>query len=118
MAPSKKLGRQLLHLYRQILRVHQEKLPLPLQDLGNSYARDEFRRHRDEPTTEQQWAIFRAEWRKYVAMLSGEADMTVSGDIPEDVVAHMTSEQKIRLQVLEEEARKSLASVLKDTSPA
>ena len=112
MAPSKKLGRQLLHLYRQILKVHREKLPLPLQDLGNSYARDEFRRHRDEPTTEQQWAIFKAEWRKYVAMLSGEADMVVSGDIPADIIANMTPEQKIRLQVLEEEARKSLASVL------
>ncbi len=117
MAPSKKLGRQLLHLYRQIIKVHREKLPLPLQDLGNSYARDEFRRHRDEQTTEQQWAIFRAEWRKYVAMLSGEADLVVSGDIPADIIDHMTPEQKIRLQILEEEAKKSLATVLKD-SPA
>ena len=115
MAPSKRLGRQLVHLYRQIQRLHREKLPLPLQDLGTSYARDEFRRHRDEPTTEQQWAIFAAEWRKYVAMLSGEADMVVSGEIPQDILDHMTPEQKIRLKMLEEESKAALSNVLKDT---
>lgn len=115
MAPSQKLGPQLLRLYRQIREVHRDKLPLPLQDLGNSYARDEFRRHRDEQTTEQQWAIFAAEWRKYVAMLSGEADMVVSGEIPQDIIDRMTPEQKIRLQILEEEAKKALDNVLKDS---
>lgn len=112
MPPSEKFGRQLLQLYRQIRKVHREKLPLPLQDLGNSYACDEFRRHRDEKTSEQQWAIFAAEWRKYVAMLSGEADMVVSGDIPQEVLDHMSPEQKNRLKLLEEEARKALSGVL------
>ena len=117
MPPSQRLGRQLLQLYRQIMKVHRERLPLPMRDMGDSYARDEFRRHRDEKTTEQQWAIFAAEWRKYVAMLSGEADMTVSGDIPADVLNSMSQEQKLRLQILEEEARKALDNVLKDVPP-
>jgi len=117
MPPSQRLGRQLLQLYRQIMKVHRERLPLPMRDMGDSYARDEFRRHRDEKTTEQQWAIFAAEWRKYVAMLSGEADMTVSGDIPADVLNSMSQEQKIRLQILEEEARRALDNVLKDVPP-
>ena len=117
MLPSKQqLGVQLVHLYRHIIRLHKAKLPLPLQDLGNTYVRDEFRRHRDEQTTEQQWAIFRAEWLKYVAMISGEADMVVSGDISEEVLQNMTQEQKIRLKVLEEEARKALDNVLQDSS--
>ena len=115
MPPSKRLGPQLVSLYRRILEVHRSKLPLPLQDLGNSYARDEFRRHREEQTTEQQWAIFAAEWRKYVAMLSGEADMSPSGDIPKDVLDHMTQEQKLRLHILEEEAKKAISNVLQDT---
>lgn len=116
MAPSKKFGVQLLHLYRQIRKVHKAKLPLPLQDLGNSYAKDEFKRHRDEPTTEQQWVIFRAEWNKYVAMISGEADLVVTGDIPQGVLDNMTQEQKIRLKILEEEARKALDNVLQDSA--
>ena len=82
--------------------------------MGDSYARDEFKRHRDGNTTDQQWVIFSAEWRKYVAMLSGEGDISVSGDIPPDVLNSLNQEQKIRLNILEVEARKALDNVLQD----
>ena len=110
-----KFGVQMLHLYKQIRKLHREKLPLPLRDMGDSYARDEFKRHRDGNTTEQQWVIFSAEWRKYVAMLSGEGDISINGDIPPDVLDSLNQEQKIRLNILEVEARNALNDVLKDS---
>lgn len=117
MPPSQPTGRALLQLYRRILRVHRERLPPPMRSLGDSYARDEFRRHRDEPTTPQQWATFEGEWRKYVAMLSGEADLVASGDIPNETLRQMTPDQRVRLQLLEEESRKALDHLSPDLSP-
>lgn len=104
----------MLQLYRQIRKLHREKLPLPLRDMGDSYAKDEFKRHREGQTTEQQWVIFAAEWRKYVSMLSGEGDISITGDIPPDVLNSLNQEQKVRLNILELEARKALDNVLKD----
>lgn len=107
-------GPQMLRLYRQIRKLHREKLPLPLREMGDSYAKDEFKRHRDANTTDQQWAIFSAEWRKYSAMLSGDGDISVSGDIPPDVLNSLNQEQRVRLNILEVEARKALENVLKE----
>ena len=83
--------------------------------MGDSYAKDEFKRHRDAQTTNQQWAVFEDEWRKYFAMLSGEADISASGEIPPDVLTSLNSEQKVRLNILELEARKALDNLIKDT---
>lgn len=73
------------------------------------YLRDEFRRHRDEKATEQEWATFAAEWQKYLAMISGEGDragLVGMGEGSDSLLENMTPEQKIRMQFLEEEARK------------
>ncbi|KAK9813151.1 hypothetical protein WJX72_009882 [[Myrmecia] bisecta] len=107
MAP-KRVPRAVLSLYASVLRCHRHMLPGPLRDMGNRYARDEFRRHRDANTTPGQWREFQAEWRKYVGMLAGTADVAGgSGDIPLDTLERMTPEQKQRLAVLQEEARRA-----------
>ena len=48
----------ILGLYRQILRAHQRQLPAPMRVLGDGYAREEFRRHLEGKTTQEQWITF------------------------------------------------------------
>ena len=109
-------------LYRSIMRVHRTKLPTPVRDMGDRYVREEFTSHLRGKTTEAQWQSFVNEWQRYRAMLSGTADLapdgTVmssgalltgldqSGEISEEVIAHMSPDQIARLQNMREEAVK------------
>lgn len=52
-------------LYKTILRLHQE-LPVALQTLGNSYLKDEFKRHKN--CNQAEAAQFMMEWT--VSMIS------------------------------------------------
>lgn len=64
-------GRQ---LYRSILRLHRERLPGQMRELGDSYVRAEFGSHlRSKSITVQQAQEFLTQWRGYLAMLSGPA---------------------------------------------
>ena len=56
--------RPILALYRGILRAHYRRLPTPMRVLGDSYAREEFRRHLEGKTTHDQWIEFGSEWSK------------------------------------------------------
>lgn len=60
---------QLAALYRQVLRVHRDKLPGPLRMLGDGYAAEEFRRHLKGKTTAAQWQEFGTQWQSYVSAL-------------------------------------------------
>lgn len=105
--------RGLLQLYRQILRAHASVLPPPLRVMGNSYAKEEFRRHRDAKTTPAQWSAFVQEWQRYLSMLRGNADLPEgSGDIPEDVLQSLSAEQKAQLARLQEEAARAREEIL------
>mmetsp|Transcript_68077 Transcript_68077/g.215380 ORF Transcript_68077/g.215380 Transcript_68077/m.215380 type:complete len:111 (+) Transcript_68077:291-623(+) len=100
-------ARTVLHLYREVLRTHRTKLPTPMRVLGDSYARDEFRRHKDFETTDKQWSEFIGEWRKYCDMLNGRADLPdTSGYIPEDALDNLSSEQRAQLEKLKREAER------------
>jgi hypothetical protein len=93
-AAAEGLGR-VRALFRQVLRVHRDVLPGPLRDLGDSTAREEFRRHLRGKTTPAQWREFGSQWGTYVAMLRGRADLEPApARLPEDVVAEMTPEQQ------------------------
>jgi hypothetical protein len=105
--------RALLLLYRRIMRTHRAVLPGPLRAMGNTYARDEFRRHRDAKTTPGQWAAFYQEWQRYLSMLQGTADLPrASGDIPDDVLTGLNEEQKQQLERLREEAARAREEIL------
>lgn len=106
MASTKQQGfKQLVALYRQILRAHRDKLPGPLRALGDSYAGEEFRRHLKAKTTPKQWDEFGRQWYNYVSMLNGTADLEErSGDIPEDVQQQLTAEQRDQLAKLQQAA--------------
>ena len=104
---SKPYPKAALSIYRQILRVHRQKLPPPMREMGDSYLRDEMRRHKEAQTTPQQWKTFTAEWQKYLNMILGQADLpNTSGDISADVLDSMTPEQKQQFLDLKEETSK------------
>jgi Complex1_LYR-like len=112
-------------LYRSILRIHRNKLPIPVREMGDRYVREEFASHlKSNTTTEAQWKSFFQEWQRYHGMLAGAADLTTpdglildqgetlitgidrSGDISEDIIKSMTPEQVERLQSIRKEAVK------------
>lgn len=105
-ATAQQSGAALLRAgYRQVLRVHREKLPPPMRTLGDSYARSEFRAWGDASgTSDSQWAEFQDQWRRYTNMLLGVADSpaAASGDIPDDVLSRMSPAQQAQLAKLRE----------------
>ncbi|XP_064087910.1 succinate dehydrogenase assembly factor 3, mitochondrial-like isoform X2 [Macrobrachium nipponense] len=54
-------------LYKTILKLHRG-MPLELQALGDQYARDEFKRHKDATT--EQANTFMVEWTNYAITLA------------------------------------------------
>lgn len=110
-----------LGLFRRLLRLHARVLPPPMRELGNTYVRDEFRRHLRGKTTPEQWREFMAEWERYADMLTaapgsaeggGVAAADASGDMPPEVVEQLTPDQKMRLQRLQLEAQRLRADLL------
>lgn len=66
----------LVSVYRQVLRVHREKLPGPLRSLGDAYVRNEVQSHLKAKTTAAQWKTFDTEWRSYLQMMNGQGGST------------------------------------------
>ena len=81
-----------LPLYRNILRLHREKLPPVMREIGDKYVKTEFKArqyflkinldfsvltwlpkqaHNNVKTTENQWREFVSQWRLYVSTLDG-----------------------------------------------
>ena len=117
--------KQVLTLYRQILRAHRVRLPTPMRVLGDGYAREEFRRHLEGATTEAQWIEFGAQWGKYLAQIApprvkesaGPEGATargpnISGSLDAETVASMSEEQREQLRRLKAEAQRFGRSVL------
>jgi hypothetical protein len=119
----------LLSLFRSILRLHRERLPPPMRSMGDTYVKSEFRRHLRGSTTEEQWRVFVAEWQRYAAMLGGSADQQSpaplasgipqpapgiasvtaaiaggSADMTEQLLTHLSPDQRRQLIKLQQEA--------------
>lgn len=111
--PTTLFCRMVLKLYRDIVRTHRNVLPPPLRAMGDTYARDEFRRHWKPQTTKSQWQAFVQEWQRYLSMLQGRADLEEQrGDIPENVLESLSAEQKAQLARLKEEALRAREAIL------
>ena len=98
-----------LSLYRRILKAHRRLLPPDLRRLGDSYARDEFLRHRSADKSFQD--VFRAEWERYVATLEAQRQRegAVRGqDLPEERVARLSDNQLKQLALLRRESTRPL----------
>ncbi|CAD6996210.1 unnamed protein product [Ceratitis capitata] len=90
-------------LYKTILRLHRG-LPEELRDLGDKYARDEFRRHLQCSPMEAQ--LFMTEWAKYAVTitsqlgLKGKAMGTIGGELDSNTVEMLKEDQVIQLYEL------------------
>lgn len=67
-----------LPLYRRLLRAHRTKLSYEMRSLGDTYLRDEFRRHRSV-TNPLQVVGFLGGWKIYLDQLEGELDGGIAG---------------------------------------
>lgn len=107
----------IISLYREVLKLHRERLPPPVRNLGDGYVKSEFRSHLRGKTTEIQWKQFVAEWRSYVATLRGEEHQTptnasVSAELMTGVYDSLSEDQRKRVEMLQKELR------AKDESPS
>lgn len=101
----------LVRLYRSVLRAHKNYLPQELKGLGDTYARDEFRRHKNAKPEFMKG--FFHEWNSYLKQLQDlpPTSSTVGKDLDPAIVATMTDEQRAQLAALKEEAAKSFKRV-------
>ncbi len=91
--------------YRQILRVHRDRLPPPMRAIGDRYARQEFRAWGGAANlSTAQWQEFQSQWERYANMLLGVADSptATTGDLPEDALSALSQEQRAQLDRLRE----------------
>ncbi|XP_036343144.1 succinate dehydrogenase assembly factor 3, mitochondrial-like [Rhagoletis pomonella] len=90
-------------LYKTILRLHRG-LPQELRDLGDKYARDEFRRHLACSPMEAQ--LFMTEWAKYAVTitsqlgLKGKPTGTLGGELDTRTVEMLKDDQVVQLYEL------------------
>ncbi|GIL67669.1 hypothetical protein Vafri_21005 [Volvox africanus] len=99
-----------ISLYREVLKLHRERLPPPVRDLGDSYARSEFRSHLRGKTTMSQWTQFISEWRGYLATLRGEehtitTNVNVSAELMTGVYDSLSEDQRKRVEMLQKELK-------------
>mmetsp|Transcript_20829 Transcript_20829/g.36936 ORF Transcript_20829/g.36936 Transcript_20829/m.36936 type:complete len:111 (+) Transcript_20829:102-434(+) len=95
-----------LSLYRTILRLHRQKLPHHLREMGDSYVKKEFRDHRS--ASPEFVEKFVDGWTEYAIDLAqkrnGQGDDRFGKDLSSDIVSVLSDEQKITLRRLRDEA--------------
>lgn len=55
----------IVHLYRSVLKLHNSKLPAPLREMGDEYAKREFRAYMKGSATNEPRHHFLVQWEKY-----------------------------------------------------
>lgn len=122
MSKARAAAAPILALYKDILRVHREKLTGPLAQLGNDYVKSEFKAHLRGKTTKPQWQQFVQQWGDYKAFIGGTADgklpmVDTSGELSEQVREAMSPDQLTRMEQLREEARRVMSGEEEPTPP-
>jgi hypothetical protein len=90
-----------LRLYRDILKEHRKKLPSMMQELGDSYVRNEWKLHKQ--TTPASVKIFLREWENYLITLRAQKQV-VGANIKQEKLSNLSEEQKRQLEKLKKEA--------------
>ncbi len=101
----------ILHLFRDILKVHRLKMAGPLRDIGDDYVKSEFKSHLRGKTTQAQWQQFVEQWRTYLSFVNGTAGakapmVNSSGELSEEVFEAMSPDQRQRMEALRKEAQR------------
>uniref|UniRef100_A0A8W7Q4X1 Succinate dehydrogenase assembly factor 3 n=1 Tax=Anopheles coluzzii TaxID=1518534 RepID=A0A8W7Q4X1_ANOCL len=98
-------------LYKTILRMHRG-LPVALQELGNNYVKEEFKRHKNCSPMESQ--KFMSEWAGYAINLAEQLGLRgkpgtigmIGEDLTENQLNHFRDEQIAQLYELLQEAKR------------
>jgi|AntAceMinimDraft_1070359.scaffolds.fasta_scaffold124719_1 hypothetical protein len=91
-----------LGLYRVILRLHKDKLPVQMRSLGDSYVKSEFRLHKTAKSSFLP-SFFKA-WAEYADGLRAQNSQTGFGAPLGAKVATLTDDQRRMLEQLAAEA--------------
>ena len=93
-------------MYRRILKVHRQVLPSDLRVLGDSYAREEFVKHKKASSEELQ--LFHTAWEDYVRTLEEQRGRVRGRDLPEEKVERLSDSQLKQLALLRRESTRDL----------
>ena len=94
-----------LRLYRALLRSHRAVLPVVMRDLGDSYVREEFKRHKSAQP--QHLNAFFREWLHYLTQMNGQGQGSYGANLPDEYVSTLSSEQQQSLVQLRKETERA-----------
>jgi hypothetical protein len=94
-------------LYRSILKVHRQKLPVEMRQMGDEYVKSEFRLHK-KATNQAQLTDFFQAWEHYLRTMQQSAGK-FGRDMEKEETKKLNDEQRIKLAQLRDEARNSMA---------
>jgi hypothetical protein len=83
-----------LNLYRRILRLHRQKLPFQMKEMGDKYVKEEFRQHKD---ASQEFVVqFMDQWEQYAEMLEQQKKVDNNSNDSDNIPTfgrHLTKEE-------------------------
>ncbi|XP_058057465.1 succinate dehydrogenase assembly factor 3, mitochondrial [Anopheles bellator] len=104
-------GRKVRLLYKTLLRLHRG-LPEALQELGNNYVKEEFKRHKNCSVAESQ--LFINEWAEYALILAEQLGLRgkpkpvgmIGANLSQKQLQYFRDEQLSQLYELLQEAKR------------
>ena len=101
------LRREMVSMYGQILRTHRKQLPLEMRELGDTYVRDEFKRHLS--AEEKHLQPFIREWKLYLANMRLQPILGIGRNLEPHELQDLSPEQRDQLDKLRMSARAASA---------
>lgn len=99
--------RQVINLYKTILRLHQ-RLPPTLQQIGDEYVKSEFRRHKNASASFVN--DFLRQWHDYVTQLdkqlTSQTPRELGSNLQLDLIDQLSEDQLLQLNELKEEVER------------
>lgn len=99
--------REILKLYKNILKIHKRKLPHEVRKFGDDYVRNEWKLHKN--VTPSNAVTFITQWKDYFKVLKSQPEV-IGRDLKPSQVESLGDEQKQQLNTLKEEALSSYKS--------
>mmetsp|Transcript_10861 Transcript_10861/g.13593 ORF Transcript_10861/g.13593 Transcript_10861/m.13593 type:complete len:108 (-) Transcript_10861:457-780(-) len=95
---------QVISLYRRLLRLHRQKLPSHMRQMGDTYVKKEFRDHQEAKA--EFIGPFIREWTKYADSLEHQASQgsQFGRDLDEETISKLSEEQRMQIQRLRQDA--------------
>lgn len=100
LGPSR---REVLSLYRSLLRIHGAVLPAAQRALGDRYVREEFKAHKEVPPAQAD--AFMKTWQEYWVHLARSRGDAIGRDLDKDTTEALSEEQAAKLDELAVAAR-------------